>query len=153
MVGGENGQTVARTDDEIRTDDHVAVAVTIRSGTKRQAGTAVCQCRDQIGGVYRVGIGVAATEIGQRDAVDHRTGRSTETALENRQRIGPSHRVHGVETHAKVRARQQAGNPVEVEQRLEKFGVVGYRIDDADACRRWRASPIRPRSMSGDSTV
>jgi hypothetical protein len=132
MVGGENGQTVARTDDEITADDHVAVAITIGSGTKRQARTAVSQCGYQISRIYRVGIGVATAEIGQRRTVDHRTGWCAETIFENCQRIGAGDRVHGVKTHAKVRASQQTGNALEVEQGFEEFGVVGNRIDDAD---------------------
>jgi hypothetical protein len=132
MVGDENGQTVARTDDEIAADDHVAVAVTIRSGTKRQTRSGVGQRSDEVGCINRVGIRMAATEIGQRLTVDHRTGGCAKTPFQNRQRIGASHRVHGVKTHAEVRARQQTRNTIEVEQRLEKFGIVGHRIDDAD---------------------
>jgi hypothetical protein len=108
MVGGENGQAVARTDDETTADDHVAVAIAIRSSTKREAGTRVGQRGDQLGGIDRVGIRMPTPEIGQRRAVDHRANGSTETAFQNRPRIGTGHCVHGVETHAKVGAGEQA---------------------------------------------
>jgi hypothetical protein len=148
MVGGDHCQAVTRTDDETATDDHVAVAITIRGRTERQTRAAVGQRSDQFGRIDRVRIGMAAAKIGQRRAVDHRTRWSAETVFENGLRVGAVDRVHGVETHAEIRTCQQSGNAIEVEQGLQQFGIVGDRIDDADHHVADETRPDSARSIS-----
>ena len=70
-----------------------------------------------------------AAEVGQRRAVDHRSGPRSELVLEDRVRIGAGHRVQSVEAHAKAGG-EQGADRVEVEQRLHQREILGHRIDD-----------------------
>ena len=130
VVGGKHGKAIARADDKIAPDNHVSIAIAIGGGTERKSRSRICQRRHQIGGIDRIRIGVPATEIGQRNPVDHRPGRSAKTIFENRACIRPGHGMHGIETHAELRAHQQVGDFLEIEKRFEQFCVIRDGIDD-----------------------
>ncbi len=83
-------------------------------------------------GVRQVGVGVAVAEILEGDAIDDGAGRRAEHALDDRRRVRPGHRMHGVELHAKVAAAKQRGNGVEVEQLRHQLGIVRHRIENLD---------------------
>src|SRR3546814_2386498 len=47
-------------------------------------------------------------------------------------RVGPGHRMHGIEAEAEIGPSQQGGDRVEIEQALQQVGVIGDRIDHRD---------------------
>src|SRR3546814_18213991 len=78
----------------------------------------------------QVWIRLAAPEIRLRDAVDHRSGRRTETVLQKRPGIGARDRVHGVEAHPEATGPEQLSDAIEIEKCLHEDGVVDDGIDD-----------------------
>ena len=151
-IGGEHGEAVARADDEIAPDDHVAVAVAVRGGA--EIGPARGRQRlDQIGGIDRVRVGMTAAEIGHGFGLDGGAGGRAEPALEDLARIGAGDRAHRVEAQPEAAAKQVA-QPVEIEHPLHQLGVIGDRVDDRrPPCRRARLSPIRSSGTGGASIV
>ncbi|PAV92438.1 hypothetical protein WR25_05777 [Diploscapter pachys] len=126
-IGGEHREAVGWGHEPAAADDKVAVAVTVRCGTKigriRGHHRLVQRMR-----VDEIGVGVMAAEILQRRAVAHRALGEAQTVFEDFGRIGAGNRAHRVECHG------QAGgtNGVEVEQPLHQGGIIGDRIDDLD---------------------
>ncbi len=80
----------------------------------------------------QVGIGMAAAEILPRLAVHHRAGRCAEALLQDLPRVGPGHRVHGVEAHLQRARCQLVADQREVEQAFHERGVVRDRVDHLD---------------------
>ena len=62
--------------------------------------------------------------------------------------VGPGHRTHRVEAHAKTLGEQRT-DTIEVEEPGHQLEIVGDRIDDLDsgACQVGRAEPVERRSM------
>ena len=85
----------------------------------------------QLARVRRVGVRMMPAEVLERLAVDDRAGGRAERPLQNRPRIRPGDRRHGVVTGAKT-ALEERRDPLEVEQPGHQLLVVGHRIDDLD---------------------
>jgi hypothetical protein len=98
-VGRKHREAVARRHEEVLAEDHVAVAVAVRCGAEVHARGAPGQ-RHQLVRVHQVRVRMAAAEVGQRLAVQHRAGLRAQAVLEDLHRIRPGHRVHGIEAHA-----------------------------------------------------
>ena len=96
----------------------------------------------QPGGMNRIGIGMVAAEVGQRDPIDHRSRRSAKPAFQNRLCIGTGDRMHAVETEAEA-GRKELPDAVEVDQALHHRDVVGNWIDDLDRHQPERRGPDR----------
>jgi hypothetical protein len=103
---------------------------------RRSRGRLAPQLGDQVGRVGEVGVGVAAAEVGERRAVDHRAARRAEPPLEDLHRVRPRDGVHRVEAEPERRPAVGAGDEPpdrrEVEQPLHERRVVGHRVDHLD---------------------
>ncbi len=164
-IGGDEGEAVGRIDEEVAAENHVAVAVAVRSGAEVGRVLAVHD-RHQLVGIGQVGVRMAAAEIGQGHAVDHRARGRAQPAFENLPGIGSGHRVHGIEAQAKAAADQFAYRG-EIEQRFHEFGIVGHRVDDfhAHVAERMAARAVeidrrriddaiaRQRAAAGENSV
>ncbi len=98
--------------------NHVAVSVSVRSGAKvgriwRKHGF------DQMVGICRIGIGMAASKVRKRLGVDRRAGSGPEQLFEDALGVRPSNGVHSVEMHAKTRAKQLSNGFEIKESRLQ----------------------------------
>ncbi len=150
-VGGEDGEAVRRGHDEIAAEDHVAVGIAV-GGSAEVGRLRAAHGRDQLGGVRGVGVGVMAAEVLQRLAVDHRAGRRTEHAFEDRAGVGPADGAHRVEAHAPALG-EPGAHGVEVEQLLHQRRIVGHRVDDLDLHVADALRPEVSRSMSAVSAA
>ena len=127
-IGRQHRQGIRWRYIEVAAQDHIAVAIAIGGGA--EIGRALAgQGLHQIMGMDQIGIGMAAAEILQRDAVHHRALGGAQAMLQDLHRIGAGDRVHGVEFHAEPRLE---GGPdgLEVEQAFHQLGIVGDRVED-----------------------
>ena len=138
-VGGEHGQAVAGIHEAAAPQDHVAVAIAVAGGAEVE-GVAGQQQVGELVGIGEVGVGVAAAEVLQRQAVAHRAGRGPQQPLEQAGGVGAGDRVHGIEGDAEV-APQQGCDAVEVEQLLHQGDVV---VDPVDHLHGHGAEAGRP---------
>ena len=74
---------------------------------------------------------MAATEIGQRDAVEHGFRWRAEASDEDVPGVRAGDGVQGIESEAEVAA-DEIAKPVEVEELFHQAGIVGDWIDDLD---------------------
>ena len=137
-IGRQHRQAVAGRDDEVAAEDHVAVAVTVGRGAEVGCVGGMHQA-DQFLGIGRVRIGVAAAEVGQRRAVEHRAGGRAELPFQDGPRIGAGDGMHRVEAHPEARLRQQRRDAFEVEKPLHQPRITCHRVDDLDLHRAERA--------------
>ena len=82
------------------------------------------QLFNQIVRVGEIRIGMSAAEVGERYAIDDRTGQRPEATFENFDGVGARDGVHRIEAHTEA-AGEQAADGVEVEQRFHQRRVGG----------------------------
>ena len=146
-IGGKDRDAVARADEKLLSEDHVAVPVAVGGGTKVGGGGTVHDLH-QLFRVRQVRVRMATPEITERRAVDHRARRSFEALLEDLVGIGTGDRVHGVVAHIEHTRGEQCTDTVEIEQLLHQGGVVRHGVDDIDLHRREESLPgFRQRNI------
>mmetsp|Transcript_3366 Transcript_3366/g.7795 ORF Transcript_3366/g.7795 Transcript_3366/m.7795 type:complete len:224 (+) Transcript_3366:648-1319(+) len=137
-VGGEDGHRVRRRDEETAAQDHVAVAVTVGGGPEvggpvgglgRVAGGVESHELHQLFGVRKVGVRVAATEVGQGGRVDAALRRGAQQAAQHRLGPGPPRAVHAVEDEFEVGPGDECFEGDEVEALAQGGHVVLHRVD------------------------
>ena len=129
-VGGEDREAVRGRHVDAAAENHVAIAIAVRGGAEVRP-VRVHHGIHQLARVRRVGVRMMPAEVLERLAVDDRARGRAERPLQNRPRIGPGDRRHGVVADAKA-ALEERRDALEIEQPGHQLLVVGDRIDDLD---------------------
>jgi hypothetical protein len=126
----DDGQAVTRRNERVRAVDHVAVAIAI-TGSAEVDAVLVDRVDERLG-VYEVGVGVVAAEVGLGDAVLCAVG-DAELLLEDVDTVGASDTAEAVEEDLEVRVLlEERLDEVEVEDVLEHLQVVLGGVQDLD---------------------
>ena len=146
-VRGNDGQRVARRDEEVLPEDHIAVAVTVgsRPQVRRLRRGHVL---DQRVRVHQVRIGMATAEVFERCAVDHAARGRAQELFEEVMGIGAGHAVHSIETHPETPL-EQPPQCRKVEQALHHRCIVGNAIEDHNLGRADRARALAVNIVVG----
>ncbi len=134
MVGviGHDRQAVAGGDEEVPSQDHIAVPVPVRCRPQVGGVVAAVHQLDQLAGMDQIRIRMGAAEILQGPGVDDGPLGGAEPVFQNLHRIGAGDRVHGVKAKGKQAGIEQCMDAVKIKQVTHQFGVIGHRIDDVD---------------------
>lgn len=128
-VVGDDGQAVTGGHKGVSTVDHVAVTVTIASGT--EVDTVLVNSLNQLMGIDQVGVRVTTVEVRARDTVHGAAAGQTKLVDEDIDAVGPGDTVHAIKQNLEVLVGvEELLDQVEVENLLHHLDIVGGRVDN-----------------------